>query len=388
MLRSRKRGRFEAKSEWARVCCEGWQEKVYRVQGADGEYENLEEATGYPSDPTGLCGYNCRHTFYPFWPGISEPNEWPPEPGPFEVDGHTYTYYQATQKQRRREREIRALKREQAAYEAIGLKDKANDTARKIRIKTAEYKDFSSDIGIRAKTERLRVCEGVRDVRKKLKDSGIAMGTVDFASASNFANGDARLTRMLRSGDAQQTAEAVNEILDGYGFRESKWSGKVFVGSKDEMKYALGQKEWSCDITIREDNTGNLKTYIHENLHSRSASHFSSTTFSRSRASEEASVELMSQQICQRAGIAHNSSYVKQTNALKEIRTILFPQMSEYEYAKEVFDMPEDMRYTNIVNSVNQYRLENPNMRKAVRDRLNGALAALGGLKEGAKTYE
>ena len=135
----------------------GWQGKVYRVQGEDDQYENLEKATGYPSDPAGLLGYNCRHSFYPFWPGISEPNEWPPEPGPFEVDGRTYTYYQATQEQRRREREIRALKREKAAYEAIGLKDKAKEAARKIRIKTVEYKDFSEAVEIRAKTERLRV---------------------------------------------------------------------------------------------------------------------------------------------------------------------------------------------------------------------------------------
>lgn len=139
----------------------GWQGKVYRVQGSDGEHDNLEMVTGYPSDPAGLCGYNCRHTFYPFWPGLSEPNEWPPEPGSFEVDGRTYTYYQATQEQRRREREIRALKREEAAYEAAGLKDKAGEAARKIRMKTAEYKDFSEAVGIRAKTERLRVCEGM-----------------------------------------------------------------------------------------------------------------------------------------------------------------------------------------------------------------------------------
>jgi len=137
----------------------GWQGKVYRVQGADSEYEKLEEATGYPSDPKGLCGYNCRHAFYPFWPGISEPTEWEKEPGPFDVDGRTYTYYQATQEERRREREIRALKREEAAYEAAGLKDKAKEAERKIRIKTVEYKDFSEAVGIRAKTERLRVCE-------------------------------------------------------------------------------------------------------------------------------------------------------------------------------------------------------------------------------------
>jgi len=82
------------------------------------------------------------------------------------VDGRTYTYYQATQEQRRREREIRALKREEAAYEAAGLKDKAKEAARRIRMKTAEYKDFSEAVGIRAKTERLRVCEGLKSDAK------------------------------------------------------------------------------------------------------------------------------------------------------------------------------------------------------------------------------
>ena len=162
----------------------GWQGKVYRVQGEDEQYENLEKATGYPSDPAGLCGYNCRHTFYPYWPGISEPNEWPPEPGPFELDGRTYTYYQATQEQRRREREIRALKREKAAYQAMGLKDKAKETARKIKIRTADYKEFSQSIGIRAKTERLRVCEG-NAPKKALKTDEMATASPRFLNKAD-----------------------------------------------------------------------------------------------------------------------------------------------------------------------------------------------------------
>ena len=30
------------------------------------------DATGYGT-VTGLCGANCRHSFYPYWPGISKP---------------------------------------------------------------------------------------------------------------------------------------------------------------------------------------------------------------------------------------------------------------------------------------------------------------------------
>ena len=137
----------------------GWQGKIYAVHGATDKYPNLEEATGYPSDPLGLCGYNCRHTFYPYWEGISEPADFPAEPAPVEVNGREYTYYQATQEQRRREREIRAMKREANALEAAGEGGAAKELRSAIRGKALEYRQFSDEVGIRAKVERLGVCE-------------------------------------------------------------------------------------------------------------------------------------------------------------------------------------------------------------------------------------
>lgn len=137
----------------------GWQGKIYAVHGATDKYPNLEEATGYPSDPLGLCGYNCRHTFYPYWEGISEPADFPAEPAPVEVNGREYTYYQATQEQRRREREIRAMKREANALEAASEGDAAKELRSAVRGKVLEYRQFSDEVGIRAKVERLGVCE-------------------------------------------------------------------------------------------------------------------------------------------------------------------------------------------------------------------------------------
>ena len=137
----------------------GWQGKIYSVHGATEKYPNLEEATGYPSDPLGLCGYNCRHTFYPYWEGISEPADFPAEPAPVEVNGREYTYYQATQEQRRREREIRAMKREANALEAAGEGGAAKELRSAIRGKALEYLKFSDEVGIRAKVERLGVGE-------------------------------------------------------------------------------------------------------------------------------------------------------------------------------------------------------------------------------------
>ena len=63
--------------EGARPTHAVWQGGVYHRGGAvvkDGErYDDFETATGYGTGP-GLCGWNCRHNFYPFYPGVSVRN--------------------------------------------------------------------------------------------------------------------------------------------------------------------------------------------------------------------------------------------------------------------------------------------------------------------------
>lgn len=129
-----------------------WQGKVYSLA-------EFRSVCGYgePSNPDHIYSYNCRHTHYPYWPGISEPVEYPPEPGPFEADGKTYTYYQATQRQRAMERSIRAMKRDALAQDAMG--DKGALAAAKIRLdeKTAAYKHFSAQVNMRPRLERTQV---------------------------------------------------------------------------------------------------------------------------------------------------------------------------------------------------------------------------------------
>lgn len=150
-----------------------WQGKVYALDKGGHRKESqrlgyaiqsLEEATGYPSDPKGLHGYNCRHTMYPFFEGISEPNKWDPEPKPVKVNGKEYDYYHATQKQRQMERNIRATKREIEAQKAID----GDTTVLNARLKKqlADYKQFSADVNIRPKNERLRVQSGSSNLNK------------------------------------------------------------------------------------------------------------------------------------------------------------------------------------------------------------------------------
>lgn len=172
-----------------------WQGKVYAVDHGSHAKENkrlgytirnLEEATGYPSNPKGLHGYNCRHTMYPFFEGISEPNKWDSEPKPVTVNGKEYDYYHATQKQRQMERSIRAIKREIEAQKALG----GDTTVLNARLKKqmSDYKQFSHAVGIRAKNERLRVQSGSYDLNKihTKKKSGALSGALNNKNDPTF----------------------------------------------------------------------------------------------------------------------------------------------------------------------------------------------------------
>jgi len=88
-----------------------WQGKVYKLTGNNEKYRNLAEATGYGTG-AGLCGWNCRHSFYAYIEGVSDklPRE--------KYDPKTY---EAEQVQRYNERQIRHWKRRAATLEAGGL---------------------------------------------------------------------------------------------------------------------------------------------------------------------------------------------------------------------------------------------------------------------------
>lgn len=162
---------------------EQWQGRVYFIkEGKDYSEEakrigqdyitDLWRATGYSvdgaheSDPTGLYGYNCRHKHYVWFEGASSfpKNHYEKEPAPVTIDGKTYDYYAMTQKMRAMERNIRALKREKEAEEALG-----NDTRElqvKIKEKTAKYKEFCKMCGVPEETSRLRYECGTADLKK------------------------------------------------------------------------------------------------------------------------------------------------------------------------------------------------------------------------------
>ena len=138
-----------------------WQGKVYHVGGDKDGYPDFEESTGYGTG-AGLCGWNCRHSFSVFFPDISKRNYTDEqlkniEPPPIEFDGKTYTYYEATQKQRQIERMIRKTKREVVALDSAGLK--SDFTAKSVRLRKQKdlYVDFSISANLKTRNERHQV---------------------------------------------------------------------------------------------------------------------------------------------------------------------------------------------------------------------------------------
>lgn len=145
-----------------------WQGKVYAYnpngQLADGRkagevYGDFFSETDYGS-VTGLMGVNCAHHWYPYHEGDAIPEF--KEPEPVEIDGKTYTYYEATQEMRKQEREIRAQKREIEATQALG--QDTTTLAAQLKGMQSKYRSFSAAAGINPRNSALRVEYGTSNL--------------------------------------------------------------------------------------------------------------------------------------------------------------------------------------------------------------------------------
>ena len=144
-----------------------WQGRIYyKSENGEpdplGQYKDLVETTGY-GYVDGLTGANCRHYKHAYIPGVMEPTyteeqlEHIDDGLGCEFDGKKYTAYEATQMQRRVEREVRKLKREKAAYRAAGLKGDAMALNTRLHRLSTKYKAFSAAAGLPEQRERMKV---------------------------------------------------------------------------------------------------------------------------------------------------------------------------------------------------------------------------------------
>lgn len=149
-----------------------WQGKVFCLSGTDPKYENFYEATGYGTGP-GLCGWNCRHNFHAFFPGISTPAYTQEMLDDYSAKSVTYndkqfTEYEASQMQRSHERQIRETKRKLAGYNSAiseakddtlknTLQNRFNEESVRLKKQEAALKAFCKETGRRYESARVQI---------------------------------------------------------------------------------------------------------------------------------------------------------------------------------------------------------------------------------------
>lgn len=170
---------------------ESWQGQVFCISGKDKRYRQFVDATGY-GQGGGLCGWNCRHSFHMFFPGLSKPAYTQSVLDGYAKRKHTYktasgekitlTEYECTQMQRAYERQIRASKTLLVAYDAAAkaapnatlentMKEEFSSESVNLKRIEAEMKDFCRQTGRAVDSARTQVY-AVKDQDGKIINFG------------------------------------------------------------------------------------------------------------------------------------------------------------------------------------------------------------------------
>jgi hypothetical protein len=184
-----------------------WQGRRFHRGGAvdykGRHYPDFEAATGYGTG-AGLCGWNCRHTFFAVFPELGDPPQWTQEQlrelnaRNIEWNGKKYTAYEISQMQRARERSVRRWKKRYLAEDAAGLD--ATDAAVRLRAARQSLAEFAQATGGRVDSARTSVPK---------------FGRSEASKAS--AKSQAHHTDWLKSINAQSTS--LNTVAKYYDAR-------------------------------------------------------------------------------------------------------------------------------------------------------------------------
>lgn len=141
-----------------------WQGRRFHRGGAvdylGKHYPDFEQATGYGTG-AGLCGWNCRHTFFAVFPELGDPPTWTEESlqelnaRNIEYNGKLYTQYEVNQMQRARERNVRKWKKRYLAESAAG--SDTTDSAVRLKAARQSLSEFAKATGGRVDSARVSV---------------------------------------------------------------------------------------------------------------------------------------------------------------------------------------------------------------------------------------
>lgn len=230
-----------------------WQGQVYCIAGHHRKYKDFYAATGY-GNGDGLCGWNCYHSFYPFFEGLSA-RAFSRDPS---ADmGHSNDEdYALSQKQRYYERQIRKAKSEcttiSAAMDAapteaenLALKDSFTAASVKLKRREARMNEFIHQTG----RTRLRERESpaLWGVSQAAKSRGAAQAShTQWLKSINAA--DTELKTLAKYYEGKYNNSREYQLLSGYSRAVEKGDISPLVGfdlyrqtAKDIERMIVGQ---------------------------------------------------------------------------------------------------------------------------------------------------
>ena len=208
---------------------EAWQGRIFKLHGSTDKYPNFYEVCRY-GEADGICGVNCRHSFYPYFEGMDKHyakedlNEWTAEKVVF--NDQEMTRYEGEQHLRHIERNIRFYKKKAAVQEAAGL-----DNA-KARLKIGEWqakaREFTKQTGIRRDPprERIGIPTGMKQPR--------GINNLKSPNLENVKNAIAhplKQTELRDDGSYQIIGKEATVVING-------GTGKIITAWKTKSKLA------------------------------------------------------------------------------------------------------------------------------------------------------
>ncbi len=175
--------------------------------------------TGYGTGE-GLCGWNCRHSFSQFYPGINTNNA-----DAYDSD-ENIKRYDLDQKKRAAERKLRDIKRrleaDKAAYEAVSdgeLKDalrvRYENTLKKHTALQAEYLKFCRDNNLTPEYDRLKI--GTNESETNAAAEQVAKVENDYlVRIKEEGAGSTELSNLTLYKDARYNNSEEYMLLSGY----------------------------------------------------------------------------------------------------------------------------------------------------------------------------
>lgn len=221
----------------ARPSHQVWQGRVYKKE----ELESVCEL----GKVDGLCGANCRHSYYPFIPGVSvrkytdeQLEEWANrENTPKKYGDKEYTSYEASQEQRKLERLMRKQRQDIKLLKEGGANEEDIMIAEtKYRITSDEYVRFSKAMELPQQRERVYLCD--------LKTNGMLK-----ANDLNYDNAKSVIVnrKRINYNNGKEVKESIDDFINKHSNSDVEYAKVI---NKDGWETDIKGTKKAVDLTI------------------------------------------------------------------------------------------------------------------------------------------